>query len=130
MKTKKLIVSFILSAILVFSSSGCLFSESSDSSEADTILIRISGSSMEPTFSDGEVIAFERTDESFSYKVEQIIAFKYNSTDEDYMVHRIYKKINYTGRIGYITKGDNMDQPDEEIIYPENIAGVYKKKYT
>lgn len=130
MRSNKLILSVIIISALLFVFSGCIFDDSSDSlSSADTFRIQISGTSMEPMIHDGEIITVIRTDESFDYRVDQIIAFKYDSSDDTYIVHRILKRVNYTGRIGYITKGDNMSEPDETVIYPENIYGVYKKTY-
>lgn len=84
---------------------------------------------MEPAIKNGEIITVSCTDESYKYSVGEIIAFKLNSTDDSYMVHRIERRVNYTGRIGYITKGDNMDTEDDGVVYPENIAGVYTKVY-
>ncbi len=130
MKIKSLFLSAVVLLMIVFSASGCFLDETSDNTPSgETIKIRVSGTSMEPTIHDGEIITVSCTDESYNYSVGEIIAFKINLTDDFYMVHRIERKVNYTGRMGFITKGDNMDEEDEWVIYPENIAGIYKKVY-
>lgn len=96
------------------------------------LLGTVSGSSMEPTFSDGDKFVYTSVMEP---EVNDIIVFKYDqrevesqsiSVEEEVLVvHRIIEKESNTE---YITKGDN-NQKSDGVIMSSDIRGVAVLQY-
>ena len=71
--------------------------------------------SMEPTYSPGDVIITKHKSKS-DIKVDDIVTF---IEDDSVITHRIVEQ----SEKGYITKGDNNNTEDTQILTPENIIG-------
>ena len=79
----------------------------------------ISTESMEPEIKKGDVIIIKKVDEE-QLRVNDIITFK---TDEEVITHRIVQ-INDDGmEKTYVTKGDNNNVEDPEVLTYEEIEG-------
>ena len=77
-------------------------------------LLIVKSNSMYPTLQKGDFILIKRNND---YKKGDIITYDYES---NYLVtHRIIEKNNE----GFITKGDNNNSEDNELIKLENIKG-------
>ncbi|MFI3167435.1 MAG: signal peptidase I [Bacillota bacterium] len=69
--------------------------------------------SMYPTFSDGDMLIYQRT---WDYQVGDVVIF---SSGEDFITHRIAMETEG----GYLTKGDINNSYDEFVLYDEDIYG-------
>ena len=79
----------------------------------------ISTESMEPEIKKGDAIIIKKVDED-QLRVNDIITFK---TDEEVITHRIVQ-INDDGmEKTYVTKGDNNNVEDPEVLTYEEIEG-------
>lgn len=83
--------------------------------------VSILSNSMQPLYSKGDVVVYEKLDEKDkkNLKVGDIII--YNDKDNNMIIHRIYK-INDSG---FITKGDNNENIDNRIVKIKDIKGKY-----
>lgn len=79
----------------------------------------VQGSSMEPTYSDGDLVLIR---EGASYTQGDIIAFRAGGTFDDptRIIHRI---VGDATDGAFITQGDNRDRTDPWTPGPENIIG-------
>ena len=81
----------------------------------------IQSGSMEPTIMTGDMIV-DRTDRAFG--VDTIITFK--DPQGHIITHRIIKiDKSDTGSLGFITKGDNNEDPDGYVTPPSNVLGTW-----
>ena len=82
-------------------------------------VVRVQGFSMEPTFSDGDVVLSRRYETyQGDINVGDIIIYKH---DNDYVVHRVYE-INSDGTI--TTKGDAFESVDNYTTNVDDIVGI------
>ncbi len=93
------------------------------------IEIKISGSSMYPTFKEGSLVQVEvLEDKSFQKKLKKgkNIAF-FDHDFKKMIIHRIVKVKNVK-QVGvvYRTKGDNLKEEDKNLVCLGNILGVVK----
>lgn len=81
----------------------------------------IQSGSMEPTIMTGDMIV-DRTDRAFG--VDTIVTFK--DPQNNTITHRIIKiDKSDTGSLGFITKGDNNEDPDGYVTPPSNVLGTW-----
>ncbi len=82
--------------------------------------------SMEPTIHQGDTIIFKKIKYS-NVNVNDIIVFKSNSgpTAGKYVVHRVIA----IETEGFITKGDNNDHVDTEVVTKNMLLGKYQKTF-
>lgn len=82
--------------------------------------------SMEPTIKAGDSIIFTKAKYD-DLKVGDIIIYKSKEGDTKglYIVHRIIEQTDE----GFITKGDNNQSADSEIITADMLIGKYKKTF-
>lgn len=82
--------------------------------------------SMEPTIKAGDSIIFTKVKYD-DLKVGDIIIYKSKEGDTKglYIVHRIIEQTDE----GFITKGDNNQSADSEIITADMLIGKYKKTF-
>lgn len=82
--------------------------------------------SMEPTIKAGDSIIFTKIKYD-DLKVGDIIIYKSKEGDTKglYIVHRIIEQTDE----GFITKGDNNQSADSEIITADMLIGKYKKTF-
>jgi len=80
----------------------------------------IGSGSMEPVMYAGDVSLIVKI-EQVDIKEGDIIQFK---TAEEYTVlHRVIQVVETETSVTYITKGDNNDKPDADIVISENVIG-------
>jgi len=81
----------------------------------------IQSGSMEPTIMTGDMIV-DRTDRAFG--VDTIITFK--DPQGHTITHRIIKiDKSENGSLGFITKGDNNEDPDGYVTPPSKVLGTW-----
>ena len=83
---------------------------------------------MYPTFSRGYVLIVKdiNDEDKEDIKENEIIAYELNNR---IIIHRIiYKYINSSGEVIYITKGDNNINADLKEVKENQIAGLVKYK--
>ena len=87
--------------------------------------IVLSGS-MESEIYAGDIAVVKEVDTD---EVEEgdIIAFKEGET---VITHRVVKQQEIDGKKAFQTKGDNNNEIDANVVYPEQIEGIYKFKVT
>src|SRR5699024_9769264 len=76
----------------------------------------VTGSSMEPTYSDGDLVIARNHD---SYDIDDVIVYDVPDEHEFSVVHRVIGESD--GH--YITKGDNRDEPDGWEISDDDVFG-------
>lgn len=88
-------------------------------------LIAIGSDSMNPSFYRGDALIFEKIDlKKDKIKVGEVVVFQ---NDETVIVHRIIeKKKAKSGKNLYITKGDNNNAPDSDVLEEDMILGKTK----
>jgi signal peptidase len=74
----------------------------------------VAGMSMEPTYSEGDLVVLRTQD---TYHSGDVIAF---SASKSTVIHRI---VGGSAEEGFITQGDNKDSPDSWRPTPEDIRG-------
>ncbi len=85
--------------------------------------IVLSGS-MESQINSGDIVVVKEIDTK-KLKKGDIIAFK----NEDIVItHRIQDLVTENGKTKYITKGDNNNVQDKDLVLPENVEGVFQFK--
>lgn len=75
--------------------------------------VMVSGTSMEPTLEDGDLVVVRRA----SYDVGDVVAFR---ADGGHVIHRLHAGDPVTG---WQAKGDNRSDPDSWVIRPEDVLG-------
>lgn len=81
--------------------------------------IVIVSDSMNPYFARGDIVVINR---NADYDVGSVIQFEQDGVQ---VVHRIVdKEFDESGKVYYITKGDNNNSEDAWIVYEEQIEGV------
>lgn len=86
----------------------------------------VSGTSMEPTITENDIIVVKETDNGIA-KVGDIISYSHFFEDADKRVivtHRIVE----IAEEGYITRGDAYEMADNYIVNPENVRGIMQLK--
>jgi len=84
----------------------------------------VSGTSMEPTFGEGDVILWVEV-EGEDLKVGDIIIYKHPTRPGiDNIVHRIIEVGMTYGEYRFIAKGDNLPEPDRNWIPEGNVHGL------
>jgi signal peptidase I len=87
-----------------------------------TSYVIVSGSSMDPTLHDGDLVVVRERD---SYEIGDVVAFRFPDDqvgpDGD-VIHRI---VGGSAAEGYITRGDNREAEDQWRVAPDDILGRY-----
>lgn len=134
-KVMQRITNILASLILVFSIVVCITVIATKKSSIGVArlfgysVLSVQSDSMEPTFFEGDLIIVKRTDtiEKYEYKVGDIVTY---TTLDEYgrriiNTHRIHEIVPSDVRVRYITKGDNVDEPDQKRIFVTSILGIY-----
>jgi signal peptidase I len=80
----------------------------------------VSGSSMQPTLRDGDLVVVRERDR---YAVGDVIAFHVpeGSGPDDYVIHRV---VEGSASAGYVTRGDNRTTPDPWRTPHDEVLGA------
>lgn len=83
--------------------------------------------SMSPVFDENDVVLINNSDDGDTYGVKEIICYR---SGDIYVTHRI-KEITQDkdGNTLYITQGDAVNEPDEDLVRPDQILGVYQTRF-
>lgn len=88
-------------------------------------IISVASGSMEPYFSVGDAIIYEKIDNARILDKGDVIVFNH---DGIVVIHRIYEIEHKNGKSYYITKGDNNNEVDNYVIEEKNIIGIMRLK--
>jgi len=90
-------------------------------------LLIVSGTSMEPTLHDGDLVVVRGIDIS-DVQVGDIVAFYEPGTHSKIIIHRVVDIRERGGEIYLKTKGDNNERPDRWLVGREDLIGkmVYR----
>ncbi|MFS0752586.1 signal peptidase I SipW [Oceanobacillus sp. 1P07AA] len=77
--------------------------------------------SMEPEFQTGSIIAIEQQEDVTQFQRGDIITF--HNSEGMVITHRV-EEVKDNGA-QYVTKGDNNNRADSELVIPESIIGQY-----
>ncbi len=77
----------------------------------------VTGTSMEPTYDDGDLVVATVAD---SYDVGDVVVYDAPGDRRFTVIHRIIE----TTAGGFITQGDNRAEPDGWVVAPETIRGT------
>lgn len=85
---------------------------------------KVIGTSMEPSIRLGEVVALREIDPR-KVDVGAVIGFRAPGVDTP-VVHRVVKIVldEEGRRVGFITKGDNVEDEDPWVVAPEDVLGI------
>lgn len=126
-KIKKIfcIILYILLIPIIFFSLFLIFLELGNSYELPSFLNMnvyiVTSQSMSPKLNEGDIVVVRKGYDNNSYKVGNIITFVRH--DGEIITHRIERIVKSELRNSYVTKGDNNDQEDEEIVTYDMIIG-------
>ncbi len=83
----------------------------------------IMSNSMYPNIQRGDAVITEDISSEKMHKLQKddIIKFIY---DNNYIVHRIVEVVEDDGEIWFVTKGDNNDAPDADLVHTKQVVGV------
>ncbi len=92
--------------------------------------LSVKSDSMEDVFFPGDLIVIKRCPKTYRYEVDDVISFiAYDNVGNMFInTHRIIDIKNKNGYVGYITKGDNADEPDRKDVPSSRILGLYTGK--
>ncbi len=132
-KAAKTAADIVSSVVLVFSIFVCaavIISAKSSTGAASMFghsMLSVQSDSMEPEFYAGDLIFIKRTDEENKFKAGDIVTFQaYDTYGKRFLnTHRIAEVVEGTLRTRYVTKGDNVGEPDEKKIFASDIIGTY-----
>lgn len=82
--------------------------------------LTVLSNSMNPSFETGDMLFVNKVDPT-EVKVDDVISFK--EMGGKLITHRVIEVINNSGEIGFVTKGDNNNVKDEEVVKGENLIG-------
>jgi len=82
--------------------------------------LTVLSNSMNPTFATGDLVIVKTMGASDVQK-NDIITFKANDTP--YITHRVVDTIKEKGETSFVTKGDNNNVIDEEIVHADHLVG-------
>ncbi len=82
--------------------------------------LTVLSNSMNPSFETGDMLFVKKVDPT-EVKVDDVITFK--ETGGKLITHRVIEVINNSSEIGFVTKGDNNNVKDEEVVNGENLIG-------
>jgi len=95
------------------------------------ILTVLSGS-MRPAFRPGDMLIDDRVSGARAehLAVGDVITFRVTGTSNDFITHRIAavktSATGATGAVSYQTKGDANNAPDQDLVQPNQVVGVYQ----
>lgn len=85
----------------------------------------LSGSSMEPTISNGDAVLWVEVDNKAELKVDDIIIYEHPTyTGHPLVAHRIIEVEMQDGGYRFRTQGDNLSEPDRHWILDGNVQGL------
>ena len=87
--------------------------------------IGILSNSMYPTFSRGDIIIYEKFEESYLKNLEKGSIIIYRIGNQS-VAHRVVNVIHENGETLYQTMGDNNNAPDTKYVKVSQIQGVYR----
>jgi len=93
------------------------------------VLAVVSGS-MEPAIRTGDMIVVKPVADPLQ-EVNEGTVITYWSTDRENLLitHRVKKTVLVDGHpMGYVTQGDANERPDQALIAPEQVVGVYRSR--
>lgn len=82
--------------------------------------LTVLSNSMYPAFETGDLIIVRRTEAS-EIKVDDVITFQ--EKDGPSITHRVIDLVDDQGGLGFMTKGDNNNVADEQIVSAEMLHG-------
>ncbi|MFJ7935684.1 signal peptidase I [Sporosarcina sp. NPDC096371] len=82
--------------------------------------LTVLSNSMNPSFETGDMFFAKKVDPG-EVKVDDVITFK--ETGGKLITHRVIEVVNNSGEVGFVTKGDNNNVKDEEVVKGENLIG-------
>ncbi len=80
--------------------------------------------SMKPKFQAGDMVVTKSIDPK-ELKEGDIITFYLSDAMQKTVTHQIHEKVIIDSKEAFITKGINVDQPDENPIYANHVIGKY-----
>lgn len=85
--------------------------------------IVLSGS-MEPEIMTGDMVLVKKTDAGNLQKGD-VISYK---SGEAVITHRIVDVTAEDGEVRYVTQGDANDSPDQTMVQPADVEGIYRRR--
>lgn len=85
-------------------------------------MIAIASDSMNPIYARGDAIIFVKK-EPKDVKENDILVFK---QDNAYITHRVMKVYQSKDQYSFITKGDNNEEYDKNVVHNEDVIGVVR----
>ncbi len=117
--TKKIIKYIILVALIILFIINLILSFEENTHILGIYMFNIISESMEPTFYKDDLVVVKKSSEK-ELKVGDIITFK----QEDRIIsHRIDRITKDKGEIKFITKGDNNEVRDKELVETQDVYG-------
>ena len=97
-------------------------SKNGDLGKVNTNFYTILTQSMYPTIKAGDVVITYK-DENNKYDVGDVVTFISDSNGGITVTHRIMETYDLNGYYSYVTKGDNNNARDNEMVKSDNVLG-------
>lgn len=97
-------------------------SKNGDLGKVNTNFYTILTQSMYPTIKAGDVVITYK-DENDKYDVGDVITFISDSNGGITVTHRVMEVYNLNNSYSYVTKGDNNNAKDNEMVKSDNVLG-------
>ena len=85
-------------------------------------LLTVLSGSMSPEINPGDIVVSKYFDPE-EIKINDIITFTYSNDPKDCITHRVINITNENGSIGFQTKGDANEDPDQGIVDSTELIG-------
>ncbi|MBD7909253.1 signal peptidase I [Sporosarcina gallistercoris] len=84
--------------------------------------LTVLSNSMNPIFKTGDMLFVKKVDAA-EVKVDDIITFK--ESGGNLITHRVVEVLTDSGSLSFVTKGDNNNRVDDELVKAESLLGKH-----
>ncbi len=86
------------------------------------LIMVVEGTSMVPTYHDGDLLLIQRNIDTGNLAIGEIIIFHSPNHYDQLIVHKVVERVVISGEIYYKTKGDNNPVADPWLVPPDNVV--------
>lgn len=119
-KTNKRIAKILFMILVVYTvASGILVALN-----ALELIMVVEGTSMVPTYHDGDLLIIQRNVDKENIEVTDIIIFHSPSNWNQLIVHRVIERVIMNNQLYFRTRGDNNNVADQWYVPEDNVVAV------
>ena len=88
------------------------------------LIMVVEGTSMVPTYHDGDLLIIQRNMDKDKIEVQDIIIFHSPSNWNQLIVHRVIERVTINNQLYFRTRGDNNNIADQWYVPEDNVEAV------